>query len=83
MAVVVPSFSVPGVVIEVRDLVTKEGKVWSHSVKVMAMGGTFELQTQDEALAKRFKQNQEGEAKGRFENYKGWRFIVTDWVPRA
>ena len=47
-----PSFQVPGVIADIRDLKTKEGKVWSFALKIMAMGGTYELQTPDEKLAK-------------------------------
>jgi hypothetical protein len=62
-----PSFSVPGVVADTRDLKTKEGKVWCYAVKVMAMGGTFELQTPDEKLAKSIGAGQQVVATGRFE----------------
>jgi hypothetical protein len=62
-----PSFLVPGVVAETRELKSKEGKVWSYAVKVMAMGGTFELQTQDEKLARSVGSGQQVVASGRFE----------------
>jgi hypothetical protein len=78
LGLTLPSFQVPGVVAEIRDLKTKEGKVWCYAVKVMAMGGTFELQTPDEKLAKSAGSGQQVVAFGRFEFFNNAaKFILT------
>jgi hypothetical protein len=73
-----PSFQVPGVIADIRDLKTKEGKVWAFALKVMAMGGTYELQTPDEKLAKSAGVGQQVVASGRFEFFNNAaKFILT------
>ena len=81
----VPSWQVPGIVGEVRELSTKDGKrVWAHSIKIVAMGGTFEMQTPDEAVAKQFGSGQQVVASGRFETFQGaLKLIVTGVKPLA
>ena len=74
----IPSFRIRGLVVDMRELMTKEKKVWAYAVKIMAMGGTFELTTPDEKLWKTVAVGTAGEATGRFENFSGtWRFILT------
>jgi hypothetical protein len=79
MASAIPNWTVPGVVTETRDLTTKDGKtVWAHSIKVMGMGGMFELQTKDPKIKALFVEGAEVVAVGRFEQFNGAiKFIVT------
>ena len=75
----IPSFQVPGIVSEYRELKTKQGSTWCHVLKVVAMGGTFELQTTDEKLAKSVAVGQSVVAKGRFEVFNNaWKFILVE-----
>jgi hypothetical protein len=77
----IPFFQIPGVVGEYRELKTKQGAVWSHLVKVVAMGGTFELQTTDEKLAKSVAVGLPVIAKGHFETFNGhWKFILREFI---
>jgi len=72
MANPVPSWTVPGVVTERRPLETKDKKsVWAYVVKIMAMGGLFEVQTKDRGLYDKFVEGAEVVASGRFESYNG------------
>jgi hypothetical protein len=80
----IPFFQVPGIVAECRELKTKQGSTWCHLVKVVAMGGTFELQTTDEKLAKSVEVGQSVVAKGAFETFNGsWKFIVKEFQKSA
>ncbi|MDA8375603.1 MAG: hypothetical protein M0Z50_00750 [Planctomycetia bacterium] len=80
----IPFFQVPGIVAEYRELQTKQGKTWCHLVKVVAMGGTFDLQTTDEKLAKSVAVGQNVVAKGAFEIFNGsWKFIVKEFQKPA
>lgn len=75
----IPSFQVPGIVSEYRELKNKQGSTWCHMLKVVAMGGTFELQTTDEKLAKSVAVGQYVVAKGRFEVFNNaWKFILVE-----
>lgn len=73
----VPRWSLSGVCTEVRELTTKEGKVWMYVVKIMAMGGVYELQTKDGALFRQAGEGAEYEAAGVFDHFNGKiRFVV-------
>lgn len=79
-----PSFQVAGIVSEFRELKGKQGNVWAYAVKVVAMGGTFSLQTTDEKLAKSVGVGQPVVAKGRFELFNNaWNFIVLEFQKQA
>lgn len=67
----IPSWSLSGVCTEVRELKTKEGAVWLYVVKLMALGGMYELQTKDENLFKVFGEGAEYEASGTFDHFNG------------
>lgn len=73
-----PSWSIKGVCTECRELKTKTGdKVWAYAMKLMAMGGIYELQTKDAALFGQFGEGMECEAWGTFEHFNGKvRFMV-------
>ena len=61
-----------GVIREVRELKTKAGKVWAHGVKLDVMGGTYELTTQNEALAKQCGAGAVVKVSGGFELYQNF-----------
>lgn len=67
----IPSWSITGVCTEVRELKTKEGKIWLYAVKLMALGGIYELQTKDEKVYKTFGEGAEYEASGTFDHFNG------------
>lgn len=67
----IPHWSLSGVCTEVRELRTKEGSVWMYVVKLMALGGIYELQTKDEAMFKQFGEGGEYEATGTFDHFNG------------
>ena len=71
----IPSVQIPGTVSECRELKTKHGNIWCYVLKVVALGGTFELQITNEKLAKSVAVGQSVVAKGRFE---AWRFILVE-----
>jgi len=60
-----------GSIKEVRELKTKDGKTWSHGIKLEVMGGTYELQTQDAQLAAQCKVNTLMKVGGGFDQYQG------------
>jgi hypothetical protein len=66
-----PSWSIPGIVGEVRELKTKENKVWAYAVKLIAMGGTFETTTKDENLFKKISAGMQAVFAGTFESFGG------------
>ena len=65
------SFAMEGIVSEVRELKTKEQRVWAHSVKVATLGATFELTTKDPALVMGLKPGSPYQFVGSFEHYNG------------
>ncbi len=67
----IPSWTISGVCTEVRELKTKEGKIWLYAVKLMALGGIYELQTKDEKVYKTFGEGAEYEASGTFDHFNG------------
>lgn len=68
-----PTFQWSGVgqVLELRELKSKEGKVFAYSAKVAAMGGTFELQTRDPLVHQSIPAGGLIECCGDFELYNG------------
>ncbi len=67
----IPHWSLSGVCTEVRELKNKEGVVWMYVIKLMALGGMYELQTKDEKLFKTFGEGAEYEATGTFNQFNG------------
>lgn len=67
----IPSWSISGVIQDIRELKTKEGKVWAYMCKLMAMGGTYELQTRDPNITHGVAAGQMADAVGTFEQYNG------------
>lgn len=67
----IPRWSLSGVCTEVRELKNKEGAVWMYVIKLMALGGMYELQTKDEKLFKTFGEGAEYEASGTFDHFNG------------
>jgi len=60
-----------GFIKEVRELKTRDGKVWAYGVKFEVMGGTYELQTLDQALAKQCGVGAVVKVGGSFDQYNG------------
>lgn len=77
-----PSWTVPGVVAEVRELTAKsDGKVFAYVVKVTAWGGTYETQTRDKNLLTGLAVGLEVVATGGFELFNGnLKMIATKYV---
>lgn len=75
----IPTWNIEGVCTEARPLVTKKDKtVWAYSIKLMAMGGVFELTTRDEDVFKVFAEGGVYQAVGTFGTFNGsMRFEVT------
>ena len=67
----IPRWTLAGVCTEVRELKNKEGVIWMYVVKLMALGGVYELQTKDENLFKIFGEGAEFEASGTFDHFNG------------
>lgn len=67
----IPHWSLTGVCTEARELKNKEGAVWMYVVKLMALGGMYELQTKDEQLYRTFGEGGEYEASGTFDHFNG------------
>ena len=75
----IPSFPLVGVCSEVRDLKTKDGRVFQHLVKFSCMGGTFELATRDQKLADSCQVGAQYECTGNFEQFNNtWKFMLTN-----
>lgn len=66
-----PSWRIEGVASEVRELKSKEGKKFADAVKIVAMGGTFEATTRDDAVSKSVGVGQAGVFSGTFEQFNG------------
>ena len=68
----VPTWNIKGLCTECRELKTKVGdKIWAYAIKIMAMGGIFELQTKDPTLFAKFGEGLECETWGTFEHFNG------------
>lgn len=68
----IPTWNIEGVCTEARPLTTKkDNKVWAYSVKLMAMGGMFELTTRDESLFKTFTEGGTYQTVGTFGQFNG------------
>lgn len=68
----IPSFTIPGIISEKRELKTNDGgKIWAYALKIMAMGGLYEVTTKDEALWKKHGDGEDVVVTGRFEFFKG------------
>lgn len=67
----IPRWSLSGVCTEVRELKTKEGVIWLYVIKLMALGGIYELQTKDEKLFQLFGEGGEYETTGTFDHFNG------------
>jgi len=67
----VPHWSLSGVCTEARELKNKDGIVWLYVVKLMALGGMYELQTKDESLFKTFGEGAEYDTSGTFDHFNG------------
>lgn len=67
----IPNWSITGVCTETRELKNNEGKTWLYVVKLMALGGMYELQTKDEQLFKTFGEGAEYEVSGTFDHFNG------------
>lgn len=76
----IPTWSVTGVCTEVRPLKTKkDNTVFAYVIKLMAMGGVYELQTRDEQLSKEFGEGITYACRGIFEHFNGAvRFVLRD-----
>ena len=64
------SWSIPGMFSEKRPL-EKDGKAWAYSAKVVAMGGTYEVQTRDRAVFDGLQIGVPVVVTGSFEQYAG------------
>lgn len=63
-----PYWRIPGTVAETRELRTKtDNSVWLYIVKIMGMGGVFELQTKDPEIYKQAGLGETVTAEGYFE----------------
>ncbi len=71
MAGMIPTWTLTGVVTEKRDLETKAGKVWAHSLSVMAFGGVYELTTKNPKLYAGVGDGETVTCTGTFESYQG------------
>jgi len=60
-----------GFIKEVRELKTREGKIWAYGVKLEVMGGTYELTTTDKALSEKCGSGAVMKVSGGFEQYQG------------
>lgn len=67
----IPRWSLSGVCTEVRELKNQEGVTWMYVIKLMALGGMYELQTKDESLFKLFGEGSEYETTGTFDHFNG------------
>jgi hypothetical protein len=67
----IPNWSITGVCTEARELKNKEGKTWAYLVKLMALGGMYELKTKDEQMFKTFGEGIEYETTGTFDHFNG------------
>lgn len=67
----IPRWSITGVCTEARELKNKEGKTWLYVIKLMALGGMYELQTKDEDIFKSFGEGAQYEASGTFDHFNG------------
>lgn len=74
-----PFWRIPGTVVECRELKTKkDNSVWAYSVKIMGMGGVYDLQTRDPSLFAQAGEGMTVVAEGRFEQFNGGiKLIVT------
>ena len=74
MAFKKPSWVMPdAVIVDLRELKTKEGKLWAYSVKVEVRGGTYEasIPLVEEKFYKTLGVGMLGEVVGGFEQYQG------------
>jgi hypothetical protein len=69
----IPSWSMAGIVQEVRGLGSKADvkAIWAWVIKVAAMGGTFELETRMEAMSKALGPGMMANFRGTFSQYGG------------
>lgn len=68
----IPSWRIPGTVVECRELRTKkDNSIWAYSVKVLGMGGVYDLHTKDPGLFGKAAEGMVVIAEGRFEQYNG------------
>lgn len=68
----IPSWKVRGICSETRALKSsKTGEVWNHSIKIVAMGGIFDLGTKDAAIFESVGEGIEYRAEGTFEQFNG------------
>ena len=76
-----PSWTIPGVVTEVRRLTTKHaGDAWALQFNILALGGVFQCIATDQALWQAAKEGDEVVAAGRFEQFNGgYRFVLTSF----
>jgi hypothetical protein len=74
-----PRWTIKGICTEARELKSKKGDVWAYSVRLVAMGGTFELQTRDAKLYRQFGEGATYFAQGVFDFFNNSiKLIVTD-----
>lgn len=67
----IPTWSISGICTETRELKTKEGSIWMYVIKIMAMGGIYELQTRDDQMFKQFGEGGEYLVSGSFDHFNG------------
>lgn len=68
----VPKWNVPGVVSEVKQLISpKDQKVWMWVLVVHALGGTYELRCKNPDLIKGIGEGTSVDAVGKFSMYNG------------
>lgn len=67
-----PYWDLSGVVTQKRELKTKDkSRTWAYSISLAALGGTYEVQTENQALYNAVKKGSAIKAQGSFSFYNG------------
>lgn len=74
-----PTWTIPGVVLEVRKLVVKRTRTpWAALVRIMALGAIYEVIAEDPAMWDAVGEGEEVIASGRFDMFNGgMRLVLT------
>ncbi len=80
-----PRWTLPGVITDKRELKTKkDDSVWAYSIKIAAIGGTYEVKTRAKALYDKMGVGEEITCTGTFEQYGGnLQLALTDLIDPA
>lgn len=80
----IPSWEIPnGIVSSKRELTDKNNKVWAWSIKMMGMGGQFDLLTKDEKTYNDLVEGQVVTAVGQFDMSGGQLRLIVKHVKTA